>query len=172
MTAGEAAARRLAGSRSTAWMLAYPLLAMAAMLPPKARRRRRSGEWSGVLIGVPLAFAGYPAGLALWGFRASSPPPDPIGRELTALAAIVAPAEELVWGRRVEPVLGVPATAMLFAAKHVVVDGRWRRGLGLALFWTGLGLVRRRSPALSLIVHVAANAAGVIVGHAEGRDRF
>jgi len=84
----------------------------------------------------------------------------------------VAPAEELVWGRQVEPRIGVAPTALLFAAKHVALDGRWRRGLGLALFWTGLGLVRSRSPRLAAAIHVATNAGGVLLGHSTGRDQF
>jgi hypothetical protein len=51
-------------------------------------------------------------------------------------------------------------------------DVSWRRGLGLALFWTGLGLVRSRSPRLAVAAHVAAKASGVLLGHATGRDQF
>jgi hypothetical protein len=72
----------------------------------------------------------------------------------------------------VEPSLGRAATSTLFAAKHVVIDGRWRRALGLALFWSGLSLLRRRSCRLALAAHVAANATAVAVGHLSGADRF
>jgi hypothetical protein len=121
---------------------------------------------------VPLALAGYPLGCALLGHRPDQPPPDPAGLELAALAGAVAPAEELIWGRRVEPRLGIPLTAGLFALKHVVIDGRWRRAGGLALFWVGLGLTRRRSPRLALALHVTANASGVWLGHLVRRDQF
>jgi hypothetical protein len=40
------------------------------------------------------------------------------------------------------------------------------------VFWFGLGLVRRRSPKLALILHVTANASGVVAGHLVGRDSF
>ena len=50
--------------------------------------------------------------------------------------------------------------------------GRWRRAAGLALFWAGLGLVRRRSPDLALGLHIAANASGVLLGHLSGEDSF
>jgi hypothetical protein len=104
--------------------------------------------------------------------KPSGPPPDPLTIELAALAAVLAPVEELTWGRLVEPRLGIAPTAGLFAAKHILIDGKWRRAAGLALFWTGLGLVRRRSPKLALGLHVAANASGVLWGHFKGQDAF
>jgi hypothetical protein len=116
--------------------------------------------------------AGYPLGCALLAHRATRPPQDALNTELLALACVVAPAEELAWGGQVESRLGVLPTALLFAAKHVAIDGLWRRALGLALFWAGLGMVRRRSPVLAFGVHVAANAGGVVLGHATSRDRF
>lgn len=130
------------------------------------------GGWPPALAGLPLAAAGYPAGNALLRHKPSGPPREELSIELLALAGVVAPVEELTWGRLVEPGLGIPATAILFAAKHVVVDGRWRRAAGLALFWAGLGLVRRRSPGLALGLHVAANASGVLLGHITGEDSF
>jgi hypothetical protein len=77
----------------------------------------------------------------------------------------------MAWGR-VERDAGIPATALLFAAKHVVIDRRWRRFLGLAIFWAGLGLIRGRSETLALVIHVTANGAGVVLGRAAGRDNF
>jgi hypothetical protein len=121
---------------------------------------------------VPLVLAGYPLGCALLRHKASGPPPDPFVLELAAVAGVVAPAEEATWGRLVEPGLGIPMTAILFAAKHVVIDGKWRRAAGLALFWVGLGLVRRRSPGLALGLHVATNASGVLLGHLRRQDSF
>lgn len=163
--------RKRSSSRSGAWLIAYSLLGAAA-LGERVPRPRRDGGWPALLAGVPLAVAGYPAGNALLRHKPSGPPPEHPSLELLALAGVVAPVEELTWGRLVEPRLGIPATAMLFAAKHVVVDGRWRRAAGLALFWAGLGLVRRRSPGLALGLHVAANASGVLIGHATGEDSF
>jgi hypothetical protein len=152
-------------------LIAYPLLGAAALtdIAPKARRH---GGSLALLVGIPLAIAGYPLGCALLGHKPSGPPPDPLALELVALAGVVAPVEEATWGRLIEPRLGIPVTAALFAAKHLVVDGRWRRAAGLALFWTGLGLVRSRSPKLALGLHVAANASGVLLGHLQGRDSF
>jgi hypothetical protein len=123
-------------------------------------------------LGIPLVLAGYPLGCALLGHRSSRPPPDSPELEVAALAAVLAPVEELTWGRRVEPRLGILLTSLLFGAKHVVIDGKWRRVAGLALFWVGLGLVRRRSPALALALHVTANTSGVVAGHLTGRDTF
>lgn len=88
------------------------------------------------------------------------------------MAGAVAPVEEAIWGSLVQPAAGVAATSALFAAKHVVVDGRWRRSLGLALFGLGLGLLRERSRRLALLVHVACNAGGVALGHLTDRDQF
>ena len=171
VTAAEAAARSRLRSRARAWLAAYAVVAtVAAAAAPRLRRRRRlpGALW----VGIPLVLGGYQAGRALAGDRTSGPPPEPAGLELVALAAVVAPAEELAWGGQVEPRLGVVATAGLFALKHVIVDGRRRRAPGLALFWLGLGLVRSRSPRLALALHVAVNAGGVLLGHATGRDSF
>jgi hypothetical protein len=156
-----------------AWLAVYPLLGAVALIEtvPRARTQRRSwgpGGW----LGVTLAIAGYPLGNSLFGHRPLQAPPDPLVKELAALAAAVAPAEEVVWGQNVERRSGVATTAALFAAKHVAIDGRWRRAGGLFLFWIGLGLVRRRSPMLALGLHVTANASGVVLGHVTGRDSF
>jgi hypothetical protein len=135
---------------------------------PGATRKSRPAIW----IGAALALTGYPLGCALLGHRPTGSPPDPQATELIALAGVVAPAEELAWGGQVESRLGLLPTALLFATKHVVIDGRWRRMLGLAVFWTGLGIVRRTSPLLALAIHVGANSGGVILGHAIRRDQF
>ena len=94
-----------------------------------------------------------------------------IAQELAALE-VVAVTEELTWGAIVEPALGPAATATLFAAKHVVIDSRWRRGIGLFAFWMGLAAQRRRWPLAAMLVHAALNAAGVVQGHVSSRDRF
>jgi hypothetical protein len=172
VTAAEGVARSRLRSRSGAWLLVYPLLGAAALAsrPPAVRPARISTLE--LVVGLGLAAAGYSAGRAILGSRPHEPPPESLELELAAVAGVVAPAEELIWGRCVETRVGIPLCAALFAAKHVAIDGRWRRSLGLSLFWVGLGLVRRRSPALALAVHVAANAAAVIAGHATGRDSF
>ena len=136
--------------------------------PPGPSRGSRSSLW----LGVALALVGYPLGCALLGHRPYQLPPDPASLEIGALAGAVAPVEEVIWGRLVERRLGIGPTAVLFAAKHVAIDGRWRRAGGLGLFWIGLGLIRRRSPMLAFGVHVSTNASGVVLGHATGRDSF
>ena len=168
ITVAEAGARRLLRNRSRGWLLAYPIVGATALIDWPARPRRGGALW----VGIPLALAGYPIGCALLGHHPTGPPPDSQAVELLTLAGVVAPAEELAWGGRVESRLGIAPTALLFAAKHVAIDGRWRRALGLVLFWTGLGIVRRSLPMLALGIHVAANAGGVVVGHATGRDQF
>jgi hypothetical protein len=152
-------------------LTAYPLLGAAALID-RAPRVRRDGGPLALLIGIPLVLAGYPLGCALMGHKPYQPPADGPALELVALAGVVAPVEEMTWGRLVEPRLGVPVTAALFAAKHVLIDRRWRRAAGLALFWVGLGLVRSRSPKLALGLHVTANASGVLLGHRQGQDAF
>ncbi len=157
--------------RAWGWIAAYSLIglgSLAGRMPASHPRRVRGALW----IGVPLALAGYPVGCALLRHRWGGRPRDDELTELVALAGIVALAEELAWGGHVERRLGVVPTSILFAAKHVVIDGRWRRGLGLALFWCGLGMIRTRSHALALFLHMAANAGGVVLGHATHRDRF
>jgi hypothetical protein len=161
-------------SRSRAWILTYAGVVAAAgvRLASVPRRRRGMGGRAELLGGLGLAVAGYPAGRWLLGDRPDGPPPEPALREAFALGAIVAPAEELAWGALVEPVFGARATGILFAGKHVLVDGRWKRAPGLASFWWGLAVLRRRSRTLALAVHVALNLGGVLLGHATQRDRF
>ena len=121
---------------------------------------------------IPLVLAGYPLGCAVLRHKPSGPPLDPFPLELAAVAGVIAPAEELTWGGLVEPALGIPLTAALFAVKHVVIDGKWRRVLGLSVFWVGLGLVRSRSPRLALGLHIAVSASGVLLGHLNRQDSF
>lgn len=71
-----------------------------------------------------------------------------------------------------EPGAGIAWTGLFFTLKHVLLDRRWRRSLGLFSFWYGLGLLRRRSPRLALAVHIACNAGGVAIGHLIHRDQF
>lgn len=168
---GERTTRRWFASRSSAWLVSYLALGSVALLagvawPP-------GGTFNiATLAGLALAVVGYPLGRFLTADRTGAPPREPVRRELTILGLIVAPAEELIWGAIVEPVAGIPATATLFAVKHPLVDGRWRRCFGLFLFWLGLGLVRAWSWPAALALHVGVNAAGVLVGHRFGHDQF
>jgi hypothetical protein len=165
-------------SRSRAWILCYTLVAAATGIAvarrglPRPNRQTSPPARAELAAGLALSAAGYQLGRRLLGDAPAAAPPEGAGLEVLALAGVVAPAEELVWGRLVEPAAGVVATGALFAAKHGVVDSRWRRWLGLFLFWLGLGLLRRRSATLALVVHVGCNALGVAVGHATGKDQF
>ncbi|MDQ3641707.1 MAG: hypothetical protein M3450_09710 [Actinomycetota bacterium] len=169
-TAAEALARGLFRGRSAAWIASYGALWIVARRP---RDVSRAGLSRGAaVLGLALSLGGYPLGRRLLQDAPSTAPPDSLVLELASLGVVVPAAEEAIWGTRVEPTLGVGGTAALFAAKHVVVDGRWRRGLGLAAFWTGLGLLRRRSPGFAAVLHHTCNAAAVLAGHLTGRDRF
>ena len=148
--------------------MAYASLGAIALLAGARLAPRKRGLSAGGLL---LATLGYPVGNALFGDRRKVPPPDRFLHELAAIEA-VAGVEELTWGAMVEPALGRVATATTFAAKHVIIDRRWRRSLGLLLFWMGLGAQRGRWPAAALISHCALNALGVLQGHVSGRDRF
>jgi hypothetical protein len=161
-------ARRTRRGRSQAWLLAYGALGGLALL---SGARLAPGSRRLSLPGLALATAGYPLGRRLLGDRASARPPQNLALELGALE-VVAVTEELTWGAIVEPELGPAATASLFAAKHVLIDGRWRRGAGLFAFWMGLAAQRRRWPLVAVLVHGALNAMGVVQGHLTGRDRF
>jgi hypothetical protein len=161
-------ARKSTRGRSQAWLVAYLGLGGLALLCG-ARLAPRSGGLS--LPGLTLASIGYPLGRRLLGDPLTARPPQGLALELAALE-VVAVTEELTWGAIVEPALGPVATASLFAAKHVVIDSRWRRGLGLFAFWLGLAAQRRRWPVVAMLVHVTLNAAGVIQGHVSSRDRF
>jgi membrane protease YdiL (CAAX protease family) len=176
ITATEALARRLIPSRSRAWLIAYSTLGAAGGAALVARRGRvgepRRLDRAPVIAGLALAAGGYQLGRAALGDHPTGPPLEPLWLETAALAGVVAPAEEIIWGGLVQPAAGVLAGSALFAAKHVAIDLRWRRVLGLALFGLGLGLVRRRSWALALGVHIACNAGGVLLGHLTGRDQF
>jgi len=167
----ERAGRRLTGSRARGWIVAYVTLGLV-------------GEWVGPTAPAPTAYApaavvgaivavvGYPLGRRLLHEAPDQPPPDSFRIELIALAAVVAPAEELIWGGIVEPGAGMLVTAALFAVKHPLVDGRWRRSLGLFTFWIGLGLVRAVTWQVALALHIALNAAGVVLGHRTRLDQF
>jgi hypothetical protein len=168
ITGAEWWARRPPRGRSQAWLLAYGALGGLALFSG-ARLAPGSGGLS--LPGLALATIGYPLGRRLMGDHPSDAPPQNLVLELAAIE-VVAVTEELTWGAIVEPALGPAATAMLFAAKHVVIDGRWRRGPGLFAFWMGLAGQRRRWPAAAVLVHAALNASGVLQGHLSGRDRF
>jgi hypothetical protein len=168
ITATEWWARRPPRRRSEAWLLTYGALGGLALLSG-ARLGPRSGGLS--LSGITLAAIGYPLGRLVAGDHPSDAPPQRLALELVALE-VVAVTEELTWGAIVEPALGPATTATLFAAKHVVIDSRWRRGLGLFAFWMGLAAQRRRWPVAAMLLHAALNAAGVIQGHATSRDRF
>ena len=174
----EAIAKRRMSSRSRAWLVAYSVIGAAAgaeVLAGQGVDQRNPGAKQGradLVAGLALAAGGYQVGRLLLRDRPSIPPPEAMWLETLAVAGVVAPAEEVAWGALVQPALGITATSGLFAAKHVAVDGRWRRSLGLALFGVGLGLLRRRSPKLALVVHVGCNAAGVALGHLTGRDQF
>jgi membrane protease YdiL (CAAX protease family) len=176
VAATEAAARRLISSRSRAWLVAYSILGAAGSAALLARReqprRDPRRDRAPLIAGLALAAGGYQLGRAALGDRPTGPPPEPLWLETAALAGAIAPVEEVIWGGLVQPTVGVVAGSGLFAAKHVVLDGRWRRVLGLGLFGLGLGLLRRRSRALALTVHVACNAGGAALGHLTGRDRF
>lgn len=168
ITFSEWFARRAVRSRARAWLVVYAVIGAAA-LASGARLARRSDGLS--LPGLLLAATGYPAGRSLLRDVPAGPPPDSIALELAAIE-VVAVAEELSWGALVEPALGRTATAALFAAKHVAIDGRWRRGPGLFAFWIGLGMQRRRWPAAAFAAHLVLNAGAVLQGQLTGRDRF
>jgi hypothetical protein len=165
----ELIARRLIASRARALLVAYLLVASVGLLIVAPR-----GEGELTLaapVGALLAIVGYPAGRALLQDPVRPPSRDPLGLELVAFA-FVALSEELSWGAVVEPALSLPVTAGLFALKHPLIDGRWRRVLGLGLFWLGLGLLRAESALLAAILHVVLNAVAVVAGRVRGNDSF
>lgn len=167
----ERAARRLIGSRAAAWIVAYGALGLASLA--LGASVPSGGSLTLLTVGgVALAVVGYPAGRRILNDKPDQPPQDSLALELFALAIVVAPAEELIWGAVVEPAIGIPATAVVFALKHPLVDGRWRRTLGLSLFWVGLGVVRAWSWPAALVLHMSLNAAGVLLGHRSNQDQF
>ena len=165
----ELIARRVIPSRARALLVAYLLVASCALLVVVPR-----GESELTLaapIGALLAAVGYPAGRALLRDPARPPSRDPVGLDLVAFA-FVALSEELSWGAVVEPSLSSPVTATLFALKHPLIDGRWRRVLGLGLFWLGLSLLRAQSALLAALLHVLLNTVAVVAGRLRGSDPF
>jgi hypothetical protein len=162
--------RRRFRSRARAWR-ATALVLLPAGLFAARRRQPVRGRRASRVAGFFVALLGYPLGRTLLADRSRSRPPDGLCSELLGLGLLTV-AEELVWGRQVELVIGTPVTAVLFALKHAFIDGRWRRVLGLALFWLGLAVVRWQSPRVALLAHLAANGSGVVVGHWLDRDQF
>ena len=174
----EALARAVIPSRARAWIGSYGALAFCHLMAGRVARRRvapsngSSRRGAGSAVGVGLSLFGYPLGRRLLGDVPEVAPVDSLALDLLALGIVVPLVEEEVWGARVEPALGIPSTSLLFALKHVAVDRRWRRALGLAAFWAGLGLVRKRSPRAATALHCTCNAGAVLWGHATGRDQF
>jgi hypothetical protein len=174
----EALARAVMPSRAPAWIVSYGALALVSARSsgdPRhgtLRGEARNNNLTRTVIGIGLSLFGYPLGRRILGDSPKVAPSDGLVLDLIALGIVVPLAEEKVWGTKVEPELGVAATAALFALKHVAIDGRARRALGLAAFWTGLGLVRERSPRGAALLHCACNTGAVLRGHATGRDQF
>ena len=152
-------------------MVAYGLLGAAA-LALGVRPGTSDTCSAAVLVGALVAIGGYPLGRRLVGDAPDKPPPDSLRLELLVLGLVVVVAEEAIWGWLVEPIVGIPATAALFAIKHPLVDGRWRRTGGLFLFWLGLGLVRTAGWPFALAIHLTLNTTGVVIGHRRGLDQF
>jgi hypothetical protein len=170
ITGTEWAIRKATGRRLTAWMVTYAGLGGVAFVLSRGDGVDRPDRtW---VSGAVLASVGYPLGRRLAGDFPKGAPTEPALTEGLVIAGVVAPAEELLWGRLVEPALGIGPTAALFAIKHGIVDGRWRRTAGLALFWAGLGLIRRSSPRKAMALHVALNAGGLALGRVTGVDQF
>ena len=164
----DGATRSRISSRSLAWTVSYGTLAAVGLLVGSQRIVAGGGN---IITGLVVAALGYDIGRWMLRNAPHRPPPEPAGREVGALA-VVAVGEELTWGAIVEPALGPVVTAALFAVKHPLIDGRWRRILGLAAFWFGLAMVREQSPMAALIAHVALNVSGVLRGHLTERDQF
>jgi len=163
--------KRLTGSRAKGWIGSYLIIGLAALVLGPENPTRNALDWR-VALGVALALGGYQLGRLVLGDRPDRPRSESKTLELVALAGVVAPVEELLWGAVVGPEIGFLATAGLFAVKHPLVDGRWRRLLGLFVFWLGLSLVRAYSWPLALVLHMAANAGGVVIGHRQNLDQF
>jgi len=174
----EASARAVMPSRAQAWIVSYGALALVSgrsSADPRGgtlRGEPGNSNLTRTVIGVGLSLFGYPLGRRILGDSAKAAPSDGLVLDLLALGIVVPLAEEKVWGTKVEPTLGVAATAALFALKHVAIDGRARRVLGLTAFWAGLGLVRERSPRAAALLHCACNTGAVLLGHARSRDQF
>ena len=174
----ETLARAVVPTRAPAWIVSYGALGLVSVGPSRDLRGGTSSPVAGdhdsmrTAIGVGLSLFGYPLGRRILGDSTEAAPVDGVVLDLLALGIVVPLAEERVWGTRVEPEVGVAATAALFALKHVAVDRRARRALGLAAFWTGLALVRKRSSRAAALLHCACNTGAVLWGHATSRDQF
>jgi len=162
-------ARRSLRSRASAWLVAYALIGTLGALAPAPLCRRTGGRRTLPIGHLLVAGLGYPVLRSLAGGR-SRRPPDPLLAEALALS-VVAVGEELSWARHVEPRAG-GATAMLFALKHVAIDGNARRVPALVAFWWGLAGIRSRSRITAAVLHVLLNVTGVALGHLRGRDQF
>jgi hypothetical protein len=174
----EAVTRGVMPSRAQAWIVSYGALALVSGRssedPCGGTLRGEAGNTNltRTVIGLGFSLFGYSLGRRILGDSERAAPSDGLVLDLLALGIVVPLAEEKVWGTMVEPDLGVATTAALFALKHVAIDGRVRRALGLAAFWGGLGLVRERSPSAAAVLHCACNTGAVLRGHSTGRDQF
>ena len=128
VTLGERQARRAVGTRAGALLALYAALGVVAASrvtggPASTTEHGRGGA---LALGLGLTFGGYQLGRWLLDDRPSNEPSEPLALELVSLGVVVPLVEELIWGARVEPAVGLAATSAAFAVKHPVVDGRWR----------------------------------------------
>jgi hypothetical protein len=171
IVAVEALARRLVHSRAQAWLIAYAILLVAALLAGGGLASH-NGSRLLLLVGIPVALVGYQVGRLVLGDKPKDPPRDSYWMDAFSVGLLVPIVEELTWGARVETEIGIALTAVLFAGKHIVIDRRWKRFLGLAFVWAGLGLVRQDQAIFALILHIAINQGGVALGHGSRKDQF
>ncbi len=114
--------KKLTGSRAKGWIGSYLLIGLAALALGPESPTHSALDWR-VAVGVALALGGYQVGRLVLGDRPDRPPSESKTLELVALAGVVAPVEELLWGAVVGPEIGFLATAGFFASQASL--GRW-----------------------------------------------
>ncbi len=172
ITCAEGISRRLIKSRAKAWLAAYAALLIVCFATGLGLASKETNSAFVLLAGITLSLCGYQFGRALLKDKATAEPQDSLLLDFASVGLLIPIVEEFTWGAHVEPSLGILITGLLFSAKHVVIDRRWQRGLGLAGFWWGLGLVRAFTPVGALVLHVFLNVTGVLIGHKKKLDQF
>lgn len=172
---GERAARTRV-SRSTAWLIVHPLTLLLAvlLLDFHVPSTPHAGAWTVAALGVVGAAAAY--AVLRWAFRDTARRPlgtdYPAAREGLALVVVLPAVEQMLWGWALAPALGTVTVALLFAIKHPVSDGNWRRVPALSGFWLGISAVRTVDPFLAIASHMCLNAVAFAKTVVNRRDEF
>lgn len=172
---GERVARQHV-SRSTAWLTVHPAVFVVAslVLGLHVPASSLTGSWMLAVVGAAAAGVSYEGLRWLCAGRSRRPLAEsyPLKREGLALVVVLPVVEQMLWGWILTPALGTLVVAALFAIKHPLSDGNWRRSPALVGFWLGMSLVRSVNPFLAIVIHMLLNGVAFAKTVRSRRDEF